>query len=85
MDADGKSPFSGYRLTGLSNSEEIQNGLADRAKWLLQDCLIADVGADYRKGEENFAPHLEADRTLITGQNPASAVPLAQEVVKTLG
>ncbi|MEU6198404.1 type 1 glutamine amidotransferase domain-containing protein [Streptomyces sp. NPDC047061] len=85
VDADGKSPFAGYRLTGLSNSEEIQNGLADRAKWLLQDRLVSDVGADYHKGEENFAPHLEADRTLLTGQNPASAVPLAQEVVKALG
>jgi putative intracellular protease/amidase len=85
VDADGKSPFADYRLTGLSNSEEIQNGLADRAKWLLQDRLVADVGADYHKGEENFAPHLEVDRTLITGQNPASAVPLAQEVVKALG
>lgn len=38
-----------------------------------------------KSGEENFAPHLEVDRTLITGQNPASAVPLAQEVAKTLG
>ncbi|MFI7501816.1 type 1 glutamine amidotransferase domain-containing protein [Streptomyces sp. NPDC049687] len=85
VDADGKSPFAGYRLTGLSNSEEIQNGLADRAKWLLEDRLVADVGVDYRKGEENFAPHIEVDRTLITGQNPASAVPLAHEVVKTLG
>ncbi|NUO42665.1 MAG: type 1 glutamine amidotransferase domain-containing protein [Streptomyces sp.] len=85
VDADGTSPFAGYRLTGLSNSEEIQNGLADRAKWLLQDRLISEVGADYHKGEENFAPHIEVDRTLITGQNPASAVPLAQEVVKALG
>ncbi|MFD4598171.1 type 1 glutamine amidotransferase domain-containing protein [Streptomyces sp. NPDC058464] len=84
VDAEGTSPFHGYRLTGLSNSEEIQNGLADRAKWLLQDRLVSDVGADYRKGEENFAPHIEADRTLLTGQNPASAVPLAQEVVKAL-
>jgi putative intracellular protease/amidase len=81
-DADGKSPFAGYRLTGLSNAEEIQNGLADRAKWLLQDRLEA-LGVDYRHGAP-FQPHLEIDRTLFTGQNPASAVPLAQEIVKTL-
>jgi putative intracellular protease/amidase len=81
-DADGKSPFAGYRLTGLSNAEEIQNGLADRAKWLLQDRLV-ELGLDYRAGEP-YQPHLEVDRTLYTGQNPASAVPLAQEIVKAL-
>jgi len=37
IDADGASPFTGYRLTGLANAEERANGLADRAKWLLQD------------------------------------------------
>ena len=83
-DADGKSPFHGYRLTGLSNAEEAQNGLADRAKWLLQDRLVADLGADYRETEP-FTPHVEVDRTLCTGQNPFSAVPLAREIVKALG
>ena len=83
VDADGKSPFAGYRLTGLSNAEEIQNGLADRAKWLLQDRLV-ELGVDYREGEP-YQPHVEVDRTLFTGQNPASAVPLAHEIVKALG
>ena len=83
VDADGKSPFAGYRLTGLSNAEEIQNGLADRAKWLLQDRLV-ELGVDYREGEP-YQPHVEVDRTLYTGQNPASAVPLAHEIVKALG
>jgi putative intracellular protease/amidase len=82
VDADGRSPFAGYRLTGLSNAEEIQNGLADRAKWLLQDRLV-ELGVDYREGEP-YQPHVEMDRTLFTGQNPASAVPLAQEIVKAL-
>jgi putative intracellular protease/amidase len=80
--ADGKSPFAGYRLTALSNAEEIQNGLADRATWLLQDRLVA-LGVEYRAGEP-YQPHLEIDRSLYTGQNPASAVPLAQEIVKAL-
>lgn len=83
IDADGNSPFHGYRLTGLSNAEEKQNGLADRAKWLLQDRLVAELGADYRETEP-FTAHVEVDRTLLTGQNPYSAVPLAQELVKAL-
>ncbi|MGW1604570.1 type 1 glutamine amidotransferase domain-containing protein [Streptomyces eurythermus] len=80
---DGTSPFSGYRLTGLSNAEERQNGLANRAKWLLQDRLVNDLRADYREADP-FTPHVEVDRTLFTGQNPGSAVPLAQEVLKAL-
>lgn len=80
---DGTSPFSGYRLTGLSNAEERQNGLADRAKWLLQDRLVGDLKADYREADP-FTPHVQVDRTLYTGQNPYSAVPLAQELVKAL-
>ncbi len=82
VDASGKSPFAGYRLTSLTNGEEIANGLADKAKWLLQDRLVA-LGVDYRVGEP-WAPHVEVDRALYTGQNPNSAVPLAQEVVKAL-
>jgi putative intracellular protease/amidase len=84
VDADGNSPFHGYRLTGLSNAEETQNGLADRAKWLLQDRLVGDLGADYRETDP-FTVHVEVDRTLYTGQNPTSAVPLAEELVKALG
>lgn len=84
VDADGKSPFHGYRLTGLSNAEETLNGLAGRAKWLLQDRLVADLGADYRENEP-FTAHVEVDRTLYTGQNPGSAVPLAKELLTALG
>jgi putative intracellular protease/amidase len=80
---DGTSPFAGYRLTGLSNAEEKQNGLADRAKWLLQDRLVNELRADYREAAP-FTPHVEVDRTLYTGQNPYSAVPLAREVVTAL-
>ncbi|MCQ9130350.1 type 1 glutamine amidotransferase domain-containing protein [Streptomyces hilarionis] len=81
---DGSSPFAGYRLTGLSNAEEKQNGLADRAKWLLQDRLVGDLKADYREADP-FTPHVQVDRTLYTGQNPYSATPLARELVKALG
>ncbi|MFJ9155147.1 type 1 glutamine amidotransferase domain-containing protein [Streptomyces sp. NPDC102270] len=80
---DGTSPFTGYRLTGLSNAEEKQNGLAERAKWLLQDRLVGELKADYREADP-FTPHVQVDRTLFTGQNPVSAVPLAQELVKAL-
>ncbi|MFC4375251.1 type 1 glutamine amidotransferase domain-containing protein [Nocardia halotolerans] len=80
--ADGPSPFAGYRLTAFSDAEERLGGLADKAKWLLEDRLI-ELGADYRSGEP-FAPFLESDRNLHTGQNPASAGPLASAVLDVL-
>ncbi|GAA1229309.1 type 1 glutamine amidotransferase domain-containing protein [Kitasatospora nipponensis] len=81
-DADGGSPFAGRRLTGFSNTEEIQAGLADKARWLLQDRLV-ELGADFQEGEP-WAPHVVVDGNLVTGQNPASAAPLAAELLKML-
>ncbi|MGW0550312.1 type 1 glutamine amidotransferase domain-containing protein [Streptomyces altiplanensis] len=80
--ADGGSPFAGYRLTGFTNAEETQAGLADKAQWLLQDRLV-ELGADFQEGEP-WAPHTVVDRNLYTGQNPASAGPLAEEMLKAL-
>ncbi|WP_067699575.1 type 1 glutamine amidotransferase domain-containing protein [Nocardia jejuensis] len=81
-DAEGNSPFAGYRLTGFTNAEERQAGWADKAKWLLQDRVTA-LGTDFREGEP-WAPHVEVDRNLFTGQNPASSAPLAAELLEAL-
>ncbi|RST15075.1 type 1 glutamine amidotransferase domain-containing protein [Streptomyces sp. WAC05374] len=80
---DGTNAFAGYRLTGFTNAEETQAGLAEKAKWLLQDRLV-EIGADFREGEP-WAPHVVVDRNLVTGQNPASSAPLAAELLKKLG
>nr|WP_218851848.1 type 1 glutamine amidotransferase domain-containing protein [Nocardioides panaciterrulae] len=81
-DTAGGSPFAGYRLTGFTNAEETQAGLAEKAPWLLQDRLVS-LGADFREGQP-WAPHIEVDRNLYTGQNPASSAPLAEEMLKAL-
>ena len=80
---DGTNAFAGYRLTGFTNAEETQAGLADKAVWLLQDRLV-ELGADFQEGEA-WAPHVVVDRNLVTGQNPASSAPLAAELLKKLG
>ncbi|WP_097887007.1 type 1 glutamine amidotransferase domain-containing protein [Streptomyces sp. st140] len=80
---DGANVFAGYRLTGFTNTEETQAGLAEKAKWLLQDRLVA-AGAEFQEGEP-WAPFIITDRNLITGQNPASSAPLAAELVNRLG
>ncbi|WP_156726906.1 type 1 glutamine amidotransferase domain-containing protein [Streptomyces apocyni] len=80
--ADGTNSFAGYRLTGFTNAEETQAGLADKAKWLLQDRLV-EAGADFQESEP-WAPYVVVDRNLVTGQNPASSAPLAAELLKKL-
>lgn len=81
--ADGTNTFAGYRLSGFTNAEETQAGLADKAKWLLQDRLV-EAGMDFQEGEP-WAPKVVVDRNLVTGQNPASSAPLAQELLKQIG
>jgi putative intracellular protease/amidase len=80
---DGVSPFTGYRVTGFTRAEEVQTGLASTAKWVLEDRLVA-LGLEFVAGEP-WAPHVVVDRNVHTGQNPASSVPLAAELIKTLG
>jgi putative intracellular protease/amidase len=82
-DADGKSPFAGYRVTGYTDDEESAVGLASRAKWLMEDEVTDKVGVEFSRGPI-WRPHTVVDRNLYTGQNPASAGPLAQELLKVL-
>ncbi|WP_069174502.1 type 1 glutamine amidotransferase domain-containing protein [Streptomyces griseus] len=79
---DGSWPFADYRMTGFSNVEETQAGLADKAPWLLEDRLT-ELGARYSAGEA-WGPHTVHDRNLHTGQNPASSEQLAREILEAL-
>ncbi|MEU1408574.1 type 1 glutamine amidotransferase domain-containing protein [Streptomyces sp. NPDC005728] len=81
--ADGSNAFAGYRAAAFTNEEEIQGGLAEQAKWLLQDRLT-EAGVDVRVAEP-WAPHVVVDRNLVTGQNPGSSAPVADELLKKLG
>ena len=78
--ADGTWPFEGYRMTGLSNTEERLNRFSRKATWLLQDRLV-QAGAVYSKGRLPLRPYLVVDRNLYTGQNPASSAVLAHKLV----
>jgi putative intracellular protease/amidase len=79
-DAEGKSPFAGYHITGFADEEEAAFGLADKAKWLMEDEVTDKVGVEYSRGPV-WEPYTVVDRNLFTGQNPASAGPLARERV----
>ncbi|MCX5521786.1 type 1 glutamine amidotransferase domain-containing protein [Streptomyces bobili] len=80
---DGSNAFAGRGIAAFTNAEEMQAGLGDKARWLLQDRL-AEAGVEVRVGEP-WAPHVIVDGNLVTGQNPASSGPLAAELLKKLG
>ncbi|MGV9950118.1 type 1 glutamine amidotransferase domain-containing protein [Rhodococcus aetherivorans] len=78
--ADGGWLFDGYRMTGFTNEEETQAGLAEKAPWLLEDRL-RESGAQFAAGPA-WQPHVVVDRRLYTGQNPASSREVAERVVE---
>jgi putative intracellular protease/amidase len=79
---NGVSPFAGYRVTAFTNDEEDAVGLRARARWSAEDEVIK-LGVDFTRAQM-WKPYTIVDRNLFTGQNPASAAPLAREFMKEL-
>jgi putative intracellular protease/amidase len=79
---DGTWAFAGRNISGFSNEEETQAGLADRAAWLLEDRL-REAGGDISTGSA-WEPFSVVDRNIVTGQNPASSTEVAQKTVQRL-
>ncbi|MGV0044961.1 type 1 glutamine amidotransferase domain-containing protein [Mycobacterium colombiense] len=77
---DGTSPFAGYRMTGLSNREELLNRFSKKAPWLLED-RMKEAGVDYVKGRLPLRPFVTVDRNVYTGQNPQSSEKFAERLV----
>jgi len=79
---NGVSPFAGYRVSAFTNDEEDAVGLRAKARWTAEDELIK-LGVEFTRGEM-WKPYTVVDRNLFTGQNPASAGPLAQAFMERL-
>ena len=79
---DGEYLVKGKRVTGFTNAEEKAVGLTEVVPFLLEDRL-KERGALYSKGA-NWAPYMQADGKLVTGQNPASSGPAAKELLTLL-
>jgi putative intracellular protease/amidase len=80
--ADGGWAFAGRKITGFTDEEENALGFGDKAPWLLESRLRA-AGADFDGGPA-FGAHVIVDGNVVTGQNPASAQPSAEAVVRLL-
>jgi putative intracellular protease/amidase len=79
---DGTPIVKGRKVTGFSNAEEEAVGRVDMVPYLLEDKL-KELGGHYEAGPL-WQPKAIADGKLITGQNPASSVPIAELVLKAL-
>ena len=80
--ADGQPLVAGTKVTGFSNSEEAAVGLTDIVPFLVEDELKR-LGGEYSRVED-WQSYAIADGNLITGQNPASSVAVAQAVLAQL-
>ncbi len=78
---DGTPFVHGKKLTSFSKKEEYDYA-RDDVPYELEDVLRAE-GAEY-SSTSNWQPHVVVDGRLITGQNPASAGPLAKELLAAL-
>lgn len=81
-DPQGRSIFAGKKFTGFSNVEEEMAKAVDSIPFLLED-KIQELGGKFEKTDP-YKPYVVVDGKLITGQNPASAAPIGNAILKAL-
>ena len=74
--ADGRPVVDGKTVNSFTNAEENAVGLTDVVPYLLETEL-RNKGAIFEATLETFNPYAVRDGNLVTGQNPASARPVA--------
>jgi putative intracellular protease/amidase len=79
---DGESLVKGKRVTGFTNAEEEAVGLTAVVPFLLEDRLKERGGIF--SNAANWAPYVQVDGKLVTGQNPASSRAGAEALLKLL-
>lgn len=80
---EGEPLVRGRRINAASDAELEATGLAAAAPYSLETALRGK-GARYGKNEYVFRPHALRDGRLVTGQNPASAGPVARLFLRAI-
>lgn len=80
--ADGSPLVKGKAVAGFTNTEEEAVQLTNIVPFLVED-MLKENGGNYSKGAD-WQPYVVTAGNLITGQNPASSEPAAQELLKML-
>ncbi len=76
---DGAPLVAGRRVTGFTDTEEEAVGLTKVVPFLVEDELVAK-GAEFSKAGD-WEPYVVTDGLLVTGQNPASSGPAADQLI----
>ena len=79
---NGNPLVKGRKIAAFTNSEEHAVGLSDAVPFLLETKL-EELGAEIIKADD-FQPKSIVDGLLVTGQNPASAKYVAQDVIELI-
>jgi putative intracellular protease/amidase len=80
--SDGASILQGCKVTGISNAEEALTGF-DKVVPVFPEDRLKERGGQYSCAGP-LECHVVADDIVLTGQNPASAGPLARAVLARL-
>jgi len=80
--ANGEPLVKGKPVTGFTNTEEEAVQLTNVVPFLVED-MLKENGGTYSKGAD-WQPYVVTAGNLITGQNPASSEPAAEEMLKQL-
>jgi putative intracellular protease/amidase len=80
--SNGDYLVKGKNVTSFTNEEEAAVGMTDEMPFLLETKL-KELGANFSK-TENFQANVAVSERLVTGQNPASATHVGEEIAKLL-
>lgn len=80
--SDGSYLVAGKTISTFTNEEETAVELTEVVPFLLETRL-RERGAEITKAP-NFEPHVAVSERVVTGQNPASATPVAEAVVEVM-
>jgi putative intracellular protease/amidase len=80
--SNGEYLVKGKQVTGFTNTEEDAVDKTKYMPFLLEDQFKGNGGI-FSKAED-WAPHTHVDGRLITGQNPASASYVAEDILRVL-
>ncbi len=81
--SNGEPLVDGKDVTGFTDSEDTELDLSRHLLFSLEHALIGN-GANFKRSNANWSPYVVEDGALITGQNPASAAPIAEVLANRL-
>ncbi len=80
---NGEPLVKGMNVTGFTDAEDDELDLSRHLLFSLERALTLN-GANFKRSNQNWSANVVRDGPLMTGQNPASAAPLAEALVAEL-